>query len=161
MDARRSLIRTRRGLLALFAFGVLGTGVELLLLEHFEDWKQWLPLVLLGLALPLAAWVASGDDGLRLRALMGLCWAFVASGVLGVVLHYRANMEFELEMYSSLSGFDLFRKSITGATPALAPGTMVLLGFLGLLFVHAGLQNADSQRTTAGADNAPSEDSDP
>ena len=47
---------------------------------------------------------------------------FVLSGGIGVALHYRGNVEFELEMYPSLSGLELVRKTLTGATPVLAPG---------------------------------------
>src|SRR6185436_7418083 len=47
--------RVRRALLALFALGSLGTGVELLLLEHFEKPPQWTPLALLAIGVVLAA----------------------------------------------------------------------------------------------------------
>ena len=58
--------------------------------------------------------------------------AFVIAGVAGVILHYRGNAEFELEMHPAVRGFDLFRDAMMGATPALAPGTMAQLGLLGL-----------------------------
>jgi hypothetical protein len=55
------------------------------------------------------------------------------SGALGAVLHYRANMEFKLEMDPSLSGLALFSSVVQAtAPPALAPGNMALLGLLGL-----------------------------
>ena len=43
--------RLRGLLLGVFVLGLLGTSFELLLLEHFETWQQWLPLALLGLGL--------------------------------------------------------------------------------------------------------------
>ena len=58
------------------------------------------------------------------------------SGMIGLYLHYRGNVEFELEMYPSIRGFELFWKSITGATPALAPATMLLLGLIGLAYSY-------------------------
>ena len=61
---------------------------------------------------------------------------FVLSGVVGLWLHYHGNVEFELEMYPGLAGFELFRESVTGATPTLAPGTMLELGLLGLLYTY-------------------------
>jgi disulfide bond formation protein DsbB len=55
------------------------------------------------------------------------------SGAIGAVLHYRANMEFKLEMDPSLGGGALFWSVIRAkAPPALAPGNMALLGLLGL-----------------------------
>jgi hypothetical protein len=59
---------------------------------------------------------------------------FVLAGMLGVYLHYSGNREFELEMYPTMSGMELFRKTMTGATPALAPGTMIQLAFVGLAY---------------------------
>ena len=56
----------------------------------------------------------------------------VASGLAGVILHYRGNEAFELEMYPTLSGAALVFETITGATPVLAPGSMALLGLVGL-----------------------------
>jgi len=59
---------------------------------------------------------------------------FVLSGAFGVLLHYQGNVEFELEMYPTTAGFQLFRKAMTGATPALAPGAMAMLGLVGLAY---------------------------
>ena len=60
----------------------------------------------------------------------------IVSGALGAVLHYRANMEFKLEMDPSLNGWALFSSVIQAkAPPALAPGNMALLGLLGFACV--------------------------
>ena len=60
----------------------------------------------------------------------------LASGIVGVVLHYRGNADFELEMRANIRGVELIWNALTGATPALAPGTMILLGLLGLLYSY-------------------------
>jgi hypothetical protein len=70
------------------------------------------------------------------RAVQLVMAMFVASGALGIYLHYRGNVEFELEMYPDRRSFELFRETMAGATPALAPGTMVLLGLIGLVYAH-------------------------
>jgi len=123
-------------LLALVAIGAAGLEVELLLLEHFESVLQWTPLVLLG-GVPVAAalvWRRPSSSTVRFfQAVMLLC---VAAGVVGVFLHYRGNVEFELERESSLRGAKLFWESIRGATPALAPGAMAQLGLLGLVYSY-------------------------
>ena len=131
----------RRLLLGLFLFGVLGTAVELVLLEHTEGFWQWVPLALIALALLPLAWFAVSPGAAPLRVFRGFMIAFLASGITGLVLHYLGNVEFELEMYPSLAGPELFWKAITGATPALAPGTMILFGLLGLAYAwrHPGL----------------------
>jgi len=61
----------------------------------------------------------------------------IVSGGLGTVLHYRANMEFKLEMDPSMGGFALFSSVMRAkAPPALAPGNMALLGLLGLVCAY-------------------------
>lgn len=123
----------RRLLLAALVFGMVGVLVELLLLGHTEEIWQWTPVVALGLGI-----VAGISFGLRpspatLRLFRTLMVLFMVAGLAGLYLHYRGNTEFELEMYPSIKGFELFWKSITGATPALAPGTMIQIGLVGLV----------------------------
>jgi hypothetical protein len=106
------------------------------LLAHDEMATQFAPLVLLGTGIVVAAWTLLAPRALAIRALQVLMVAFVASGVIGVVLHYQGNEEFELEMAPTRAGMSLVSKALTGATPVLAPGSMSLLGFVGLAFAH-------------------------
>lgn len=120
----------------MFLIGSLGAGAELLLLEHTEDVWQKLPLVLIAIG---CMWlcvltVSARSAGVRVfQVAMGL---FVASGVAGILLHYQGNVEFELELQPGASGLELFWEAMKGATPALAPGTMILLGALGLAYTY-------------------------
>ncbi len=138
MDASKSIETSttaplHRWLLALFAFGVVGIGTELGLLGHYEDYKQYVPLILLTLGLAGALWLAMAPSRRSLLLFRWLMVGFVVGGLTGLVLHYRTNVEFELELYPATSGWHLFWESIHGATPALAPGTMIQLGLLGML----------------------------
>lgn len=126
------LAAIRTILVAIFLFGAIGVAAELLLLEHTEDIWQWVPLVLLGASVPAAAWSIAQRNPASLRTFQAVMVLFLFSGVVGVALHYRGNAEFELEMYPSLRGFGLVGEALMGATPALAPGTMLQLGLLGL-----------------------------
>jgi hypothetical protein len=47
-------------------------------------------------------------------------------------------------MYPSLGGVQLVRETLTGATPVLAPGSMTLLGLVGLAhtYGHPQLRHA-------------------
>jgi hypothetical protein len=95
-----------------------------------------LPIALLSAGVIIALWhVASPGRG-STRSLQALMVVFVLSGGLGVLMHYHGNEEFELEMYPSMSGIELVKKTLTGATPVLAPGTMVVLGLVGLAHAH-------------------------
>jgi hypothetical protein len=64
------------------------------------------------------------------RTVMSL---LMLAGIVGLYYHYQGNAEFELELYPSIAGTELFWKSIKGATPALAPLATVYLGVLGLV----------------------------
>lgn len=126
----------RRLVLALMLAGMLGLMAELLLLEHYEDVWQWVPLVslALGLVLTLAAWLRPGRA--TLNALRALSAVYVAAGALGVYLHLDGNLEFERESDASLRGLPLLWEALQGATPALAPGALAQLGLLGLALAY-------------------------
>lgn len=129
---RDALETLRRFLLLLVLIGMAGTLAELWLLEHTEDWQQWIPFAFLGagLVLGLIVLIRPARANVRVfQAVMSLC---IAVGVLGLYLHYHGNAEFELEMVPGLAGRDLFWKSMGGATPALAPLAMAQFGLLGL-----------------------------
>jgi hypothetical protein len=132
----RVLVRMRRYLLALLAIGCAGTTLELLLLGHFEEFAQYAPLVLLVLGAVAAGWHLAAARALSARVLQAVMLMFVASGAIGIGLHFRGNVEFEREMYPDMAGFELIGKTLTGATPVLAPATMTLLGGVGLLAVY-------------------------
>ena len=128
-------------LLAVLVFGMVGIGVELLLLEHTEEFWQWVPIALLGLGVVGALAVALRPGRATLRAFQAVMALFLVAGAVGLFLHYSGNAEFELEMRPTLGGLELVKRSLMGATPALSPGTMALLGLLGLLYTygHPGL----------------------
>jgi hypothetical protein len=129
-----TLAALRRWLLALLLLGLLGTATELVLMGHDEDAWQMIPLAVIAVA--TVASVAMVLTGLRagVARLFRLAMVLlILSGGLGAVLHYRANMEFKLEMDPSMSGLALFWSVVRAkAPPALAPGNMALLGLLGL-----------------------------
>jgi hypothetical protein len=129
-----SLARVRLFLLATLVLGLVGTGTELLLIGHTAELTQIIPVASIGLGLlacPLVALRSSRATVQLFRGVMGL---FIVAGILGLILHYRGNVEFELEMRPTMSGWELIWNALTGATPALAPGSMVLLGLLGVLY---------------------------
>ena len=123
----------RRLALALLVFGEAGVLVELWLLGHYEDAWQWTPLVLIAAGLAGAAWVAARPGPGSLRAFGWLMVGHVAAGGVGLFLHLKANVEFELEMHPDSAGWTLVAETLAGAIPALAPGAMFQLGLLGML----------------------------
>ncbi len=131
----------RRLILAILLLGMLGVLAELYLIEHNEDWWQLVPMYLLVVGLLVVAWSMARPGAASLRTLQILMVLYVIAGIVGIYQHYTGNAEFELEMYPSRTGFELFWESLKGATPVLAPGTMTLFGLLGLasIFRHPQL----------------------
>ena len=124
----------RRVTLLILVLAMVGILAELLLIEHFEDPWQILPLALLMIGLAVLAWHARAPSIVSARALRAVMTLFVLAGILGIFLHYQGNVEFELEQNPGASRWALFREAVQGATPALAPGVMVQLGLLGVLY---------------------------
>ena len=112
---------------------MLGVAAELILLEHYEELRQWVPLGLLAVGLPTTALAMAKPGRPALLALRAVMAAFVLAGAVGVYFHYSGNVEFELEMDRTLGGTELALEAIRGATPTLAPTAMAHLGLLGLL----------------------------
>lgn len=133
-----TLATLRRLLSGVLLFGLVGTATELLLIGHHEDVWQFIPLLTIGSAAVATLALALGRPAAR-RALMvvrlfrSAMLLLILSGAAGSVLHYRANMEFKLEMDPSLSGLALFSSVVRAkAPPTFAPATLALLGLLGL-----------------------------
>jgi len=127
----------RQFLLAVFLLGVLGTAGELLLVEHYEDPWQYAPLAVIGASLAVLAVHRLAPRRATVLAFRGLMVLFVVAGVAGLMLHYRANVEFVAETYPELMGWTLFWESVRGVSPpSLAPGGMVALALAGLGFTY-------------------------
>lgn len=129
--------RLRGFVLLLLAAGLIGLGVELVLLEHYEDFWQLAPLALISANLLALVWHAAMPSWPSVQSLRVLMVAMLIAGAVGIFLHYQANMEFQLEMNRDLRGLDLFLKTIHAKVPPpLAPAAMAQLGLLGLLYTY-------------------------
>ncbi|HEX6163343.1 MAG TPA: hypothetical protein VFZ31_08260 [Vicinamibacterales bacterium] len=123
--------------MAILLLGVAGIIAELLLMGHVEDVYQLIPVALGAAAVVTAAAVAARPAAGTVRLFQMVMVLMILSGVVGAGLHFQVNMEFQLEMDSSLAGWRLFRKSILAKTPpALAPGAMIQLGLVGLAYTY-------------------------
>lgn len=130
-----AIIAIRRILLGVLLIGLAGMGLELLLLKHDEEATQLIPLVLIALAFLVIAWHEAQRSAASLVAFQITMALFIAAGLVGSYLHYQANVEFQREVDPSIAGRALFWKAMTAKTPpALAPGSMVQLGLVGLAY---------------------------
>ena len=129
------VIRRVLGLLLLVA--LVGTSVELLLLEHDEDALQLIPLALLAGGVVTLASTAIRPAPLTVAAFRTVMVLMIVGGGLGLALHFRANLEFQRELTPESSVSDLFWKAVRAKTPpALAPGVLAQLGCLGLIYAY-------------------------
>lgn len=131
-----TLTRIRTFLLLSLALGIIGTAGELVLLGHIESPAQWLPLVALVVSLPVLLWHARAPGKTSVRMLQLLMVVFIVFGIVGVGLHYDGNAEFERELHPDDAGMTFLGHVAAGATPVLAPGSMVLLGLVGMAHAY-------------------------
>jgi hypothetical protein len=102
-------------MLGLVGLGTTGICGELVLLEHYGDWNQLIPLVVAGIGLPATLWMAVAPGLTALRVWQFTMLLFVGTGITGITMHY-----------------DLLSDTVN--PPLLAPGLFVQLGLLGLLY---------------------------
>lgn len=126
----------RRGILALLALGSVGVLSELVLLEHYEETVQWVPLILLVLTLATIVWHWVEGRRPSLRALQVLMMLLIVAGLVGTVLHLRENIAAEEELNPGTGGLDFWWEVVRGDMPLLAPGTLIQFGLLGLLYAY-------------------------
>ena len=123
----------RRVLLALLMVGSLSIAGDLLLLAHYES--AWMLAPLAAMVVALACTVARilRPNAQTVRLLRGGMSVVFMTGLLGLVLHYQAGLEFQADMDPTLSRWGLFWKVVRmKAPPPLAPGALLQLSLLGL-----------------------------
>ena len=147
----------RRILLIILLLGMAGVSLELWLMAHTEDVYQLIPLWLAAAGSVTSVAVAIRPSIVSVRLFQAVMALFLVSGVIGMVLHFQVNIEFQREMDAALSGMALYQKAILAKTPpALAPGAMIQLGLIGLAYTfrHPVLSpRAAGQHDTAGRDS--------
>jgi hypothetical protein len=125
----------RRILLSILLLGIAGISLELWLMAHTEDVYQLIPLWLAVAGVAAAILVALRPSIGSVRLFQAVMALFLLSGVVGMVLHFQVNIEFQQEMDAALSGWALYQKAILAKSPpALAPGAMIQLGLIGLAY---------------------------
>jgi hypothetical protein len=136
-EENRTISVVRAILLTVLILGMLGTGTELLLIMHTEDFAQWVPLMLIVLSFFVLGWYGALGGSVSMRVFQATMIAFIVAGFVGFYFHYQGSVEFKLESNPSLKGWALFWEAMRGkAPPPLAPGIMVQLGLIGLVYTY-------------------------
>jgi hypothetical protein len=145
MDAQRSaeagaerIELLRRWILAVMVLGLLGTITELVLLGHYEQPLQLVPLILIVAAVAVLAWEWRQRDTASRRAVQIVMALFVLAGFAGFVAHFVGSAEYQLELNPEMGTWELVEKVLRAkAPPLLAPGMMLQLGLLGLAYIFS------------------------
>jgi uncharacterized membrane protein len=128
----------RRWILGVLVLGLLGTVTELVLLEHYEQPLQFVPLVLIVAAVAVLIWEVRQHDVASRRAVQIVMALFVLAGFVGFVAHFYGSAEYQLELNPEMSNWELLEKVLRAkAPPLLAPGMMLQLGLLGLAYMFS------------------------
>ena len=118
-------VRVKQVIVLALLFMMIGTLLELYLLDHYEDTWQLIPILCIGAALV--------NLFILLFKLVLVLTSF--SGIYGVVLHLQANYEFEQDMKPTANFWELFSESLSGALPTLAPMSLLVLAFIGYSYL--------------------------
>jgi len=130
-----STVRRLVGVVLFVAF--VGTLIELVLLEHTETFVQGIPLALLAIAVLLLLWVMIRPRWMAVVLFQTLMALLIGAGMLGLLLHFRANLEFQRDLAPTARLTELFWKVMAAkAPPALAPAVLAQLGCLGLIYAY-------------------------
>lgn len=135
--------RLRRFLLAVTAAIFFGSVIELILIGHTEETLQWIPfgMAIVGLSAVTGVWfIPNRKTLLYLRVIMVLA---ILVSVAGMFLHFRGNWAFTREIHPSYTIYESIWPALTGASPLVAPGILLLAGVLGLgaTWKHPNLAN--------------------
>jgi hypothetical protein len=132
-DEPAAVAPLRRALTWIAVVGFVGTAADLLLLQHYEDPWQWAPLAIAATATVALAAQVLRPGTTSLMMTRSVMIASVVAALVGVWLHYRGSMEFQLETDPSLGGLDLLLKVLRSkAPPTMAPFNLAVLGLVGL-----------------------------
>lgn len=113
----------------IFLIMVVGMLADLLLIEHFESFWQFVPVIFLAVS-GIGYFLVSKGTGINLfRAWM---YTGMLSGVVGIYMHVKNNWEFAIELRSNLKGWELISEVATGAIPVISPGFLIPIAMLGL-----------------------------
>src|ERR1700751_1734639 len=88
----------RRWILAILVLGLVGTVTELVLLEHYEQPLQFVPLALIVAAGGVLWWEFRRHDLASRRATQIVMALFVLAGFVGFAAHFRGAAEYQLEL---------------------------------------------------------------
>jgi hypothetical protein len=125
----------RRWILAAIAAALIATEAELIFVRHFGNNNgQMIAVVLAGSGLISMAWHAIARNTPSIVVFRFLMYLFLVFGIDGLLVHYNFAVHAALKSHPALVGLPLLYATLSGEIPLLAPGMMIQVGLLGLLY---------------------------
>ena len=118
-----------------FLFMMIGTLLELYLLNRYENILQLIPVLCIAIALINSIFIYFRRSKASNNIFKIVLFLTSISGISGVFFHLQANYEFEQEIKPTANSLELFLESISGAFPVLAPLSMVVLALIGYSYL--------------------------
>ena len=127
--------RLKKVLVLALLFMMIGSLLELYLLDHYEDSWQLIPILSVGTTLVTLLILFFKKTTKVVNLFKAVLILTALSGVYGVYLHLQSNFEFEQDMKPTATNFELITDSLSGALPTLAPMSLVVLACIGYSYL--------------------------
>ena len=127
--------RLKKVLVLALLFMMIGSLLELYLLDHYEDSWQLIPVLSVGTTLVTLLILFFKKTTKVVNLFKAVLILTALSGVYGVYLHLQSNFEFEQDMKPTASFWQLITDSLSGALPTLAPMSLVVLACIGYSYL--------------------------
>lgn len=127
--------RLKKVLVLALLFMMIGSLLELYLLDHYEDSWQLIPILSIGTTLVTLLILFFKKTTKVVNLFKAVLILTALSGVYGVYLHLQSNFEFEQDMKPTASFWQLITDSLSGALPTLAPMSLVVLACIGYSYL--------------------------
>ena len=127
--------RLKQVLVLALLFMIVGSLLELYLLDHYEDTWQLIPILSIGTTLVSLLILFFKQSKKLFNLFKSVLILTALSGVYGVFLHLQSNFEFEQDMKPTATNLELITDSLSGALPTLAPMSLVVLACIGYSYL--------------------------
>jgi hypothetical protein len=136
MNSETILAQLRQFLLVISAGVFVMTVSELIFLSHWTETIQFLPFALSGLGLITLALTYFRPSRETVSATRGSMIVIAICSFIGFYEHLANNFAFRMEIQPNATAWDLISGTLSGASPVLAPGILLLGAVIGLAAIY-------------------------
>jgi hypothetical protein len=139
MPANASDDATLKGMrlliMAAIAVALTVTEAELIYVGHTgTNNGQLIAVVLVAAGLTVSTWHAIARNTTSIVVFRFTMYLFLVFGLDGMLTHYNAAVHAALKLHPTLAGLPLLTATLSGSIPLLAPGMLIQVGLLGLVY---------------------------